>query len=74
MAQVLMEYPHLLKRLPSPWRGLRDFRSLKGFCSVFPSKPFGDTTLSEAMRGNDMGSVPTVRANLISAIFKYNDN
>ena len=33
---VILEYPHLLKMLPSPWRALRDFCSLKGFCSVFP--------------------------------------
>ena len=33
----LLECPHLLKRLPSPWRALRDFRSHKRFCSVFPS-------------------------------------
>ena len=36
----ILEYPHLLKMLPSPWRALRDFRSLKGFCSVFSSIHF----------------------------------
>ena len=38
--EAILEYPHLLKRLPSPWRALRDFRSLKEFCSVFSSIHF----------------------------------
>ena len=31
-----MEYPHLLKRLPIPWRALCDFRSLNLLSSCLP--------------------------------------